>query len=60
MDESDTHTVTWFVYVFLLINRKESRPGPLALSFVVWSARRMSVSPLANVMFFLSATASLT
>ena len=34
MDESDTHTVTWFVYVFLLIRRNESRPGPLALSFV--------------------------
>ena len=59
-DGSETYTVTWFVYVFLLISRKESRPGPLALSFVVWSARRMSVSLLVNVMPFFSAVAWLT
>ena len=52
-----THTVTCVVYFLLLCSRTELRPGPDALSFVVWSARMTKWSPLENVRFFASAVA---
>ena len=43
----ETHTTTCVLYVFTLRMRTLFLPGPLALRVVVWSARRMSVFPLA-------------
>lgn len=57
MDKCGTYTVTCVVYFLLLCSRTEFRPGPLELSFVVWSARMMKWSPEENVRFLASAVA---
>ena len=60
MRGGNTHTVTCVEYCLLLCSRTELRPGPPALSFVVWSARITKWSPLEKVRFCASAVVWLT
>lgn len=55
-----THTMTEVVYSFLDLNRTESLPGPLGLSFFSKSARRIKWSFDAKVRFSLAAVSALT